>query len=128
MEGIEEVKKNYEEEQERLEMELKLANLKNQELEAKLNDPALQAIEQNPEFLEQMKQLVEQKNESLDAREQEHEEFKQNHQKKLESLELLVTKKDDIIEELTKNNQLKDNEIKKMEDLINNFKDLFHHM
>lgn len=47
MEGIEEVKKNYEEEQERLEMELKLANLKNQELEAKLNDPALQVYIKN---------------------------------------------------------------------------------
>lgn len=43
-------------------------------------------------------------------------------EEKQKALEHLVKRKDDIIEELTKNNELKDVEIKKMEELIDNFK------
>jgi len=53
---------------------------------------------------------------------------KQRMEEKYSQMEKLVESKDEIIEELGKNNELKDQEIKKMEELIVTFKTLLDHM
>ncbi|EAR87747.2 hypothetical protein TTHERM_00001120 (macronuclear) [Tetrahymena thermophila SB210] len=118
--SLKQIELSYKEKLKQFESLLSESNSKIQNLQTQyLDDPLIKAIKENPQILDLItEKLNEEEGQSQDPQ----------IVKRVASLEKLLERKEEIIKELSRNNELKDLEIKKMEELIEKFKALFSHM
>ncbi|KAL4476065.1 hypothetical protein ABPG74_009798 [Tetrahymena malaccensis] len=118
--SLKQIELSYKEKLKQFESLLSESNSKIQNLQTQyLDDPLIKAIKENPQILD----LITEKLSEEEGQQQDPQIVK-----RVASLEKLLERKEEIIKELSRNNELKDLEIKKMEELIEKFKALFSHM
>ncbi|KAL4499785.1 hypothetical protein ABPG72_017325 [Tetrahymena utriculariae] len=118
--SLKQIELSYKEKLKQFESLLSESNSKIQNLQTQyLDDPLIKAIKENPQILDMITDKL---------NEEEGQQQDPQIVKRVASLEKLLERKEEIIKELSRNNELKDLEIKKMEELIEKFKALFSHM